>query len=128
MMVADSDVLIDALRGRAGAQSRIELEIKAGGLGTTAVNAFELLAGSKTGRESEKVEALLAALTILPLDEGAARQAARLRRTLLAAGRDPGMADCLIAGICIAHSGILLSRNREQFEGMPGLTLGTVGT
>jgi hypothetical protein len=47
MIVADSDVLIDALRGREPARSRIALEISSGGLATTAISAFELLAGAQ---------------------------------------------------------------------------------
>ncbi len=126
MMVADSDLLIDALRGREGATERIRIELNAGGLATTAVNSFELTAGAKAGRDLEKVEALLSALTILPLDGPASREAARVRRALKEAGRDPGMADCLIAGICIANSGVLLTRNRAHFAGIAGLALGTL--
>jgi predicted nucleic acid-binding protein len=33
------------------------------------------------------------------------------------------MADYTIAGTCLAHSAILLTRNREHFERVPGLTL-----
>ena len=44
MIVADSDVLIDSLRGKEPARSRVELELKTGQLATTAINALELLA------------------------------------------------------------------------------------
>jgi predicted nucleic acid-binding protein len=32
--------------------------------------------------------------------------------------------DYLIAGVCLAHTAILLTRNRKHFERVPGLVLG----
>ncbi len=124
MIAADSDMLIDALRGREPAASRIRLELGKGSFGTTVVNAFELLSGAKTDRQRVKVETLLAAMTILPMSEGAARKAAAVRRELEARGQGIGMADYLIAGICLERSCILLTRNRSHFERVPGLSLG----
>jgi predicted nucleic acid-binding protein len=124
MIIADSDVLIDGLRGKGESVPRVALEIEHGGLATTVINVFELLAGAKTDGERDKVERLLAALTILPLDEEAAREAAQVGHELGRLGRPIGTADLLIAGICIARSGILLTRNRAHFEGIPRLTLG----
>jgi predicted nucleic acid-binding protein len=37
------------------------------------------------------------------------------------------MADSLIAGIVLAHHGVLLTRNRRHFERVPGLSLGRMG-
>ena len=124
MIVADSDVLIDALRGRGAAGARVALELQGGNLATTVISVFELLAGAHTPREHDKVERLLRALTILPLDEEAAREAAKVRRELESAGRTIGTADFLIAGICIVRSAILLTRNRDHFERIPRLSLG----
>lgn len=124
MIVADTDVLIDALRGRAPAVERIDLELETGALATTAVTAFELRSGARSRRAAEQVEKLLAALTIVPLDEEAAGRAAEARRRLEAEGRPIGMADYLIAGICLARSAVLLTRNRAHFERVDGLALG----
>lgn len=126
MIVADSDVLIDALRGREPARSRIVLEISGGGLATTAVSAFELLSGAREPGEQEKVEALLAPLRILPLAEEVARAAAEVHRDLARRGEPIGTADCLIAGICLANDAVLLTGNRKHFERVPGLHLGTL--
>jgi tRNA(fMet)-specific endonuclease VapC len=123
MIVADSDVLIDYLRGREPSFGRIQLELGTGRLATTSVNAFELLSGAGTERELEKVQRLLAAMVILPVDSGAAREAAAARRELERAGRGIGMADYLIAGVCLAHRGILITRNVDHFGRVPGLSL-----
>lgn len=128
MIIADSDILIDSLRGREPAASRVALELKTGYLATTVVNTFELLSGAKSEQERGKVEQLLAALTIIPLDERAARTAAAIRRRLEVQGQKIGMADYLIAGICLDRSAVLLTRNREHFERVPGLTLGRLTT
>jgi predicted nucleic acid-binding protein len=127
MMVADSDVLIDFLEGRGPAANRIALELDRGQLRTTVITRFELLAGAKTARQMKHISELLAALPCLPLDEPAADAAAEIRHTLERAGVDIGMADSLIAGIVVAHHGVLLTRNRRHFERVPGLSLGRMG-
>ncbi|MBI3926374.1 MAG: type II toxin-antitoxin system VapC family toxin [Armatimonadetes bacterium] len=126
MIVADTDVLIDALYKKAPAYERIKFELGTGKLATTCVTAFELLSGARTPVVERSVEILLAAMTILALDAPAARKAAEVRRVLEAAGRGIRTADYLIAGIALARSAILLSRNRDHFERVPGLILGTL--
>lgn len=126
MMIADSDVLIDFLRGKGGGARRIHLELETGRLATTVLSVFELLGGARGQREQQRVGTLLDALTILPLDAAAARRAAEIRRDLERAGRKIATADSLIAGICVHHRGVLLTRNRSHFERIAGLHLGTI--
>ena len=124
MMVADTDVLIDFLDGRAPVAERIALEIDRGQLRTTVITRFELLAGAKTSSQLRLISELLAALPCLPLDEPSADTAAEIRRTLERGGAGIGMADSLIAGIVVACRGVLLTRNRRHFARVPGLALG----
>lgn len=124
MIVADSDVLIDALRGRDPAASRISLELQSGGLATSAITVFELRSGARDTREREIVDRLLGAMRILPLDASAAGEAAEIRRALEALGAPLPMADCLIAGICRVNMATLLTRNRKHFDRVPDLLLG----
>jgi tRNA(fMet)-specific endonuclease VapC len=124
MIVADSDVLIDALRGKEPSLSRIALELGTGSLATTSITVFELRSGARTAAEREKVERLLAPLVVLPFDEPAARAAADARLALEATGQTIGTADLLIAGICLSRDGVLLTRNRAHFERVKGLRLG----
>lgn len=127
MTVADSDVLIDALAGREPAAGRVRSGLEKGELATTTVSLFELLSGARAKRARDKVEKLLAALTVLPFDVPAARAAAEARRQLETHGSSVGMADYLIAGICLSRGLPLLTRNRAHFERVPGLRLGTLG-
>ncbi len=126
MIVADSDVLIDALRGREPVASRIASGISDGNLTTTAISVFELLSGARTDSERSKVTRLLGGLTILPCDEKAGIVAAEIRRRLEAQGATIGMADYLIAGVCLSRSATLLTRNLDHFERIPDLALGNI--
>jgi predicted nucleic acid-binding protein len=123
MIVADTDVLIDALRGREPASSRLSAGLRGGTIATTAISAFELLSGARTPAEVEVIEALLAALPILPFDERASKAAGSSRRELEAKGRTIGMGDYLIAGICLSRAAPLLTRNRKHFERIAELSL-----
>jgi tRNA(fMet)-specific endonuclease VapC len=122
MFIADTDVLIDFLRG-VGEAERIVIELGAGRLCTTAITAFELWAGSKSPQQVAAVESLLAAVTVLPLDGSSARRAGEVRRDLERGGRTIGMADSLIAGIALNHEAILITRNRKHYDRVPGLKL-----
>ncbi len=123
MKIADSDVLIDALRGRDPWRTRIGLEIQSGALSTTTINLFELMSGADTKKEASKVEDLLGGLRILSLDETAAREAAAIRRELQARGLPIATADTLIAGICRSIGATLLTRNRSHFQRVDGLAI-----
>lgn len=123
VIVADSDVLIDFLRGADPMASRVETELRLGALGTTVVNAFELWAGAHTAKQRRAVEDLLEATAILPLDQPAARTGGEIHRDLRGRGITIGMADCLVAGICVTRRVILLTRNTKHFGEVKGLTL-----
>ena len=125
MMIADTDVLIDFLQGNNPTADRIALELERGQLRTTAVTRFELLAGARSARQEKLIIELLGALPCLSLDAAAADRAADVRRTLERKGEGIGMGDSLIAGITLVHRGVLLTRNRQHFERVPGLALGT---
>jgi predicted nucleic acid-binding protein len=122
MIVADSDVFIDYLRGQ-GLSDRVAVELKSGKLATTSVSAFELWVGCRTTKQTQAVEVLLAALTILPLTMAAARRSAEVKRDLDESGQTIGMADSLIAGITLENQGILLTRNKKHFERIKDLSL-----
>lgn len=128
MIVADTDVLIDALRGREPVAGQVVRAIEAGNLATTVLSAFELLSGSREDTEREQVENLLGALVLLPLDREAAAIAAALRRERESRGAKIGLADYLIAGICLSRSSSLMTRHRRHFDQLPGLRLADLDT
>lgn len=123
MIVADSDVLIDFLRGRGEGARRVAVELETRSFGTTAITAFELRSGARTPRQQKAVALLLDAMTVLPFGAEEARLAAEIRRQIEDRGQPIGMADYMIAAVCIAADAILLTRNRKHFERVEGLRL-----
>jgi tRNA(fMet)-specific endonuclease VapC len=121
--VADTDVLIDFLRGRGDTAKRIELEIKTGRLHTTSVTAFELWVGAKSPNQKAAVETLLAALSIIPLDERAASKSGEVFQMLESKGQTISMADSLIAGICLSRNATLITGNKKHFKRVAGLEI-----
>ncbi len=124
MKIADSDVLIDFLRGRGDWARRIAIELESRSFATTAVTAFEIRSGARTSRQKKAVDTLLEAMTILPFGPEEARIASEIRRQVESRGQPIGMADYMIAAVCIASGGVLLTRNRKHFERVEGLELG----
>jgi tRNA(fMet)-specific endonuclease VapC len=122
MTIADSDVLIDFLRGR-GAASRIAVELESRSVGTTAITAFEIRSGARTARQRSAVDTLLEAMTILPFGPEEAKVAAEVRQQVESQGQPIGMADYMIAATCISNDGVLLTRNLKHFERVKGLRL-----
>lgn len=68
-----------------------------------------------------------AQVEVWPFDGEAARRAGAVRRDLSGQGPDIGMADSLIAGICLERGAPLLTRNRSHFERVEGLGLVQAG-
>lgn len=123
MIVADSDVLIDYLRGRGDFARRVELELQSRWFATTAITAFELRSGARTPRQKNAVDTLLDAMSVLPFGIEEARIAAEIRLDVESRGQPIGMADYMIAAVCIATDSVLLTRNRKHFERVKDLKL-----
>ena len=124
MIIADTDVLIDFLRGR-GEAGRVAVELVSRSFGTTAITAFEIRSGARTARQKSAVDTLLEAMTILPFGPEEARIGAEVRQQVESQGQPIGMADYMIAAICIANDGVLLTRNLKHFERVKRLRLAT---
>ncbi len=123
MIIADSDILIDFLRGRGEGARRVAVELGTRSFGTTAITAFEIRSGAHTARQKKSVDTLFEAMTILPFGPEEARIAAEIRQQVESQGQPIGMADYMIAAVCIAADGILLTRNRKHFERIKNLKL-----
>jgi tRNA(fMet)-specific endonuclease VapC len=123
MIIADSDILIDFLRGRGEGARRVAIELETRSFGTTAITAFEIRSGARTARQRKSVDTLLEAMTILSFGPEEARIAAEIRLQVESQGQPIGMADCMIAAVCIATDGVLLTRNRKHFERIKALKL-----
>ena len=125
MILADSDVLIDFLRGMGPHVDRVARELAAGRLSTSATTVFELVSGARTAKQQRAVAALLAALLVHDVDREVAARAGRVFRDLRTVGSEIPMADCLLASVSLVSGTEFLTRNLKHFERVPDLTLVT---
>jgi predicted nucleic acid-binding protein len=118
----DSDVLIDALKGRASGAQLVRLS-QTRELITSTVNVFEVCRGLTTPEAATAGRHLFSRFRILPFDEVAALRAAGIDLSLRRAGARIEMGDVCIAGIALANSLAIITRNVRHFSRVPGLEL-----
>ncbi|MBI4704654.1 MAG: type II toxin-antitoxin system VapC family toxin [Deltaproteobacteria bacterium] len=121
MIVADTDALVDFLRGREPGATAVAAARHEAELATTVVSVTELTQGVRNERHGRAVRALLDELRVLRLGRAAAEAAGAIRRGLWERGRDIGLADAVIAAICLEHGAPLLTGNARHFEPVPDL-------
>lgn len=122
LVVVDTDLVIDFLRGLGSGVPLVRELIGAGRFRVTAITAFELRLGADFLPRGDEIMRLLASRTV-PLDLPSALRAVEVFSSLKSAGAGIGMADCLLAGICLRHGLPLATRNSRHFERVDGLQL-----
>jgi tRNA(fMet)-specific endonuclease VapC len=124
MKVLDSDHCVALLRGHLDLRERVA---PAEELGVTAVSVGELTHGAfKSSRVTEnlaRLDVLLAAVTILPYDEQAARRFGHIKADLERAGKRLSDLDLQIAATALQHDVPLVTHNRRHFDRVPGLVI-----
>jgi len=93
---------------------------------TSIVAACELRFGAQrkgSARLTQRVELLLQALIVLPLDTPADEHYADIRATLERSGTPIGSHDLFIAAHARSRGMTLLTRNLREFQRVPGLTV-----
>jgi tRNA(fMet)-specific endonuclease VapC len=122
--ILDSDHCIAILRGRFDPRSRVA---SADELAVTAISVGELFHGAhKSTRVSDnlaQVDVLVAAVSVLPFDEPAARRFGELKAELERAGTAVADLDLQIASIALQHAIPLVTHNQKHFENVPGLVI-----
>lgn len=122
LVVADTDLVIDFLRGRAqGARLTRQLLVERR-LRLTSVTGFELRVGADFLARRDQILRLFRSRT-LALDLASALRAGEIAASLQQAGSAIGLADCLQAGVCLRHGLPLATRNRKHFDRVEGLEL-----
>jgi len=122
--ILDSDHCVALLRGRLDLREHVSLDQE---LGVTAISVGELVHGvHKSARVQENLarwSVLLAALTVLPYDERAARCFGRIKAELERAGSRLSDLDLQIASIALECSAPLVTHNQRHFRRIPELVL-----
>lgn len=126
--VIDSSVLIAAERGQLDLVAALN-DHRAEEFTISAVTASELLHGvhrvapSRRAATEVYVEGLLERLPVLSFDLRSARVHARLWAEGIAAGRQIGERDLLIAATAMACDFSVITRDTRSFPNIPGLTV-----
>jgi len=122
----DTDIMIDYLKGKEYAKDLIEkLYLEFGKITITAITMYELLIGVEymDGKDRAEVEAIISTSDILPFNKEASRESAKVSAELKRLGKQIGIADVLIAGICILSNSCLITKNIEHFRRIKNLQI-----
>ena len=122
LVVADTDVVIDFLRGRGPGVAAVRTLLEQRRLRLTVITAFELRLGASFIENQGPIKALFHRKT-LGLSLAAGFLAGKVFSDLRSVNREIGVKDCLIAGICLQHDLPLATRNVAHFERVEGLRL-----
>jgi predicted nucleic acid-binding protein len=119
-VLLDTTVLIDYLKGRPGAVSRVERMEASGDVPyTCAVSVEEVSRGLRSHEEHDLVT-LLAGLEVAPLGVPEGRLAGFWRRTAAKRGRTSSQSDALIAAAAVGVEARLATGNPRDFR-FPGV-------
>lgn len=120
----DTNILSDLVRNPGGAVAEQIIRVGEDSVCTSIVVAAELrYGGLKSGSQklAERVDLILSALEVLPLEIPSDREYAALRRTLANQGTPIGPNDLLIAAHARSLDLSLVTGNLREFLRVPGL-------
>lgn len=114
LVLLDTTVLIDYLRGRP-AVGRVNALLDRGEpLCTTPINVEEVVRGLRP-EEVPAVDALFDGLRIVPIEREEGRRAGEWRRRFAGLGTTLSQADCLIAAAACSTAAVLATGNPRHF-------------
>jgi tRNA(fMet)-specific endonuclease VapC len=122
----DTNILSDLIRNPRGRITERIAAVGEAAVFTSIVVAAELRFGAAKRQSpalAERVETLLRAIEVAPLDGPADRHYAGIRAQLEAQGTPIGPNDLLIAAQALAQDAILVTANRSEFERVPELVV-----
>ncbi|MDA0893561.1 MAG: type II toxin-antitoxin system VapC family toxin [Proteobacteria bacterium] len=120
----DTNILSDLVRNPQGIVGARITKAGEETICTSIIVAAELRYGaakSNSGKLAERIDLILSALTILPLEIPADHQYATLRHHLTRQGTPIGPNDLLIAAHAIASDLTVVTANVREFSRVPGL-------
>jgi len=120
----DTNILSDLVRNPQGIVAAQITKAGENTVCTSIIVAAELRYGaikSNSAKLAERIDLILSALEILPLEAPADHQYASLRQHLTRQGTPIGPNDLLIAAHALAHDLTVITANVGEFSRVPGL-------
>lgn len=115
MKLLDTSVIVDHLRGRAGAIALLEAWVGRGeSMATSELTRFELLAGARPD-EHDHLEGLFSVLSWVPVTEDISRRAGKLAQLYRRSHSGIGVVDYLLAGTAQSLGADLVTTNVRHF-------------
>ena len=122
----DTNILSDLIRDPQGTVARRISSVGEGTVCTSIVVAAELRFGAEKSGSSklaDRVDLLLSALNVLPLESPADRHYGEVRQQLTRRGTPVGPNDLLIASHALAVDLTVVTANAGEFSRVPGLRI-----
>lgn len=122
----DTNIISDLMRQPQGRVASKIAQVGEGAVATSIVVLAELRFGvvkKSSTRLTVQLEAILAAISVLPFDSPADQRYAEVRAKLELAGTPIGSNDLLIAAHALALDMVLVTDNTREFERVDGLTV-----
>ena len=119
--VIDTDILIDATKGRKDAIAFL-IEQRAVGIQISIISAMELVVGSRDKAELTRIQEFLQGCTVLPVTVNVSRIAYQLIESF-ALSHGLHMADALIGATAFEHNLPLYTKNTRHFHMIPELAI-----
>ena len=128
MLLLDTNILSEPLRESPHRKVQARLNNHAGNFAASLITLNELRYGAVTHPRWEefwsKIDTTLVPLVEwIKVDHAIALRAADWRAHLKLKGETASVNDCLIAATALVNDWVLVTRNMEHFEQMPGLQL-----
>ncbi|MBY6265320.1 type II toxin-antitoxin system VapC family toxin [Azospirillum sp. 412522] len=122
----DTNMMSDLVRNPSGMVAGHVRRVGEDAICTSIVVAAELRYGAAkkaSARLSQRVEALLSDVAVLPFDQPADAEYGRIRAELEAAGHPISGNDLLIAAHALALDNVLVTANMREFQRVRGLAV-----
>jgi predicted nucleic acid-binding protein len=115
ILLLDSNVIIDVLRGRGERRRKLAALVELGHLpATSSLNIAEIYAGIRAG-EGPRTTAFLDSLRCFPITKSIARLAGTLKAQWAAKGQTLALDDMLVAATALEHNLPLITDNHKHF-------------
>lgn len=122
----DTNILTDLIKNPRGRVKQRIAEVGEKNICTSIIVACELRFGARKKNApllTARIDSLLQAMEVLPLDADVDRVYAEVRTMLEAAGRPSGANDLLIAAHALNEGCILVTNNMSEFAHVTGLVV-----